>query len=153
MVKYTIDAINAVLQTLQPLPGRPTFGGLWQFNRQLAECLQNLKHPTHTTYGWAGYIMQEKAYALLTKTPWTDPPDVGMFFTVPADAITDTDQKSKEREWTFMKDMRDTLLNVETCLRTTFERCIDKTSTRAPREEWGRGGLVTTNPATSSNAY
>jgi hypothetical protein len=98
MVKYTIDAINAVLQTLHPLPGRPTFGGLWQFNRQLAECLQNLKHPTHTTYGWVGYIMQEKAYALLTKTPWTDPPDVGMFFTVPADAITDTDQKSRERE-------------------------------------------------------
>ena len=70
--------------------------------------------------------MQERAYALLTQEPWTDPPDVGMFFTVPDDAITETDQRSREREWTFWKEMRDTLLNVEMCLRTTLERCIDK---------------------------
>jgi hypothetical protein len=59
--------------------------------------------------------MQEKAYALLvTQTPWSDPADVGMFFTVPVDAITDTDQKLRKREWNFKKEMRDTLLDVET---------------------------------------
>ena len=146
MVKYTIDAINAVLQTLQPLPGRPTFGGLWQFNRQLAECLRNLKHPTHTTYGWAGYIMQERAYALLTNTPWTDPPDVGMFFTVPDDAITETDQRSREREWNFKKEMRDTLLNIETCLRTTFERCIDKNYHSSTSGGMGQRGFGNDQP-------
>jgi hypothetical protein len=70
--------------------------------------------------------MKEQAYALLSTLPWTNPEDVRKFFAVPTDAITNTDQKSREQEWTYKKEMQDTLLNVETCLRTLFERCFDK---------------------------
>ena len=62
-------------------------------------------HPTHITYGCVGYIMKEKAYAILSTLKWSNPEDVGMFCTVPTDAIMDTDQKSREREWDFKKDM------------------------------------------------
>ena len=79
MIKYTIDTINTVLTPLQPPPGHPTFGGLWQFNHHLAECLKILKHPQYTTYGRAGYIIQEKAYTLLSTKSWTDPEDTRMF--------------------------------------------------------------------------
>ena len=131
---------------LQPIAGRPTFGGLWNFNRNLAECLQQLTHPEHITYGWAGYIMKEQAYALLSTLPWTDPKDVGKFFAVPTDAITDTDQKSREREWTYEKEMRDTLLNIETCLRTLFERCFDKAYHSGTSGGLGHRGFGNANP-------
>ena len=125
MVKYTIDALNVVLQPLQPIHGCPTFGGLWQFNRQLAECLLNLKHPQHTMYGWAGYIMQERVYTLLTQTPWTD---LKMWecFSKCRPMRSPIWIRNRANANGLLKEMRDTLLNVETCLCTLFEQCIDK---------------------------
>ena len=79
--------------------------------------------------------MQEKAYALLTKTPWIDPADVGMFFTVSVDVIR-----------TFKKEMRDTLLNVKTCLRTNFERCIDKNFHSSASGRMGQRGFGNDQP-------
>ena len=90
--------------------------------------------------------MQEKAYALLTLTPWSDPADVGMFFTVPVDVITDTEQKLREREWNFNKEIRDTLLNVEACLRTLFERCIDKNFHSSTSGGMGQRGFGNDQP-------
>jgi hypothetical protein len=69
-----------------------------------------------------------------------------MYFTVPEDAITDTDQKSRERQWTFKKDMRDTLLNIKTCLCTTFERCINKNFHTSISSGMGQRGFGNDQP-------
>ena len=90
--------------------------------------------------------MQEKAHALLPILKWSDLEDVWMCFIVPMDAITDTNQKSREREWNFKKCMRDTLLNVETCLRMLFERCFDKAYHSSTSGGMGYRGFGNDNP-------
>ena len=126
MVKYTVEAINAILHTIQPIPGRPTFRGLWHLAQQFSECLGKLSHPRHPNEGFAGYMMAVAAFALYTRTPWRDPDDVGEYFEIPAHAITETEQKTEENKWKAEKDLQDNFENVRTALRLLFERIIDK---------------------------
>ena len=125
MVKYTVEAITAILTPIRPVQGRPTFRGLWHLAQQLSECLGKLTHPRHPNEGFAGYMMAIAAFALYTTTPWQDPQDVGEYFEIPAVAITETEQRSKENKWKAEKDLRDNFDNVRTALRLLFERIID----------------------------
>ena len=67
-------------------------------------------------------------------------------YTVPTDAITGTGQNSWEREWDYKKDMWDSLLNVETCLHTLFEQCVNKSGHSSTSGGIGHRGFGNNNP-------
>ena len=124
MVKYTVEAITAILAPIQTVPQRPTFRGLWHLVQHLSECLGKISHPKHPNEGFAGYMMTSAAFALYSTTPWAEPKDVGEYFEIPVLAITETEQKTEERKWKAEKDLRDNFETVRTALRLLFERII-----------------------------
>ena len=127
MVKYSVEAINAILKEIQPIPGRPTFQGLWHLAQQFSECLGKLTHPRYPNEGFAGYMMAPAAFTLYTRTPWQDPEECGNYFEIPAHAITETEQKTEENKWNHKKELEDNFNNIRTALRLLFERIIDDT--------------------------
>jgi hypothetical protein len=126
MVKYSIDAIGALLRPIRPIHGRPTFGTLYKLNQRITECLRRVDHPNYPDDGFSGYMLDPAAFRLFNDTPWEPPPDVGEYFSVPATAITETEQKSALSEWQSQKDLRDTFKNVRTALKEMLERTIEE---------------------------
>jgi hypothetical protein len=126
MVVYTVETVTTILNIIRPIPGRPTFRGLWHLSQTLSECLGKLGHPVHPNFGFAGYMMAPEAFALYSQTGWKDPPDVGEYFQIPSTAITETEQKSEENRWKANKNLRDTFKNIRTALILLFERIIDE---------------------------
>jgi hypothetical protein len=126
MVVYTVETVTTILNIIRPIPGRPTFRGLWHLSQTLSECLGKLGHPVHPNFGFAGYMMAPEAFALYSQTGWRDPPDVGEYFQIPSTAITETEQKSEENRWKANKNLRDTFKNIRTALILLFERIIDE---------------------------
>ena len=126
MAKYTTEAITAILATIHPIAGRPTFRGLWHLSQAIGECLRKITHPHHPNEGFVGYMMLPAAYALYSRTPWLEPSDVGEYFEIPAIAITEMEQKTEENKWKAKKELRETFENVRTALSLLFERIIDQ---------------------------
>ena len=60
--------------------------------------------------------MSRQEYALLSTKEWTNAPDVGSFFEIPANSFTETEQRIGEKRWQVAKDWQDTLENVELML-------------------------------------
>ena len=60
--------------------------------------LRKVDHPIYSNDGYSGYMMAVQAFRLFNTVLWKDPINVGTLFKVPATAITDTDQKSEERQ-------------------------------------------------------
>ena len=63
--------------------------------------------------------------ALLFIAAWRDPVDVGKLFIVPNTDRTNTKQKTHERMWQASKALRYNFNNIQTALKTMFERIID----------------------------
>ena len=91
----------------------------------MADKLRKAGHPIYPDGGYSGYMMAVQAFFLFNAIPWKDPVDVGTFFKVPLTAITDTDQKSEERQWQALKYFRDKFNNVRTAVLTLMKRVID----------------------------
>ena len=125
MVKYTIVVIDAILASVQPIVGRPTFSTIWKLAHQKYDALRMLDNTNYPMQGYAGYLMPIKAFALFSSKTWQDPPDVGDYFICPPGAITDTDQRTEEHKWTSLHNASDTFKNVKTGLTNMFEQCID----------------------------
>ena len=70
-------------------------------------------------------MMPEAAYVLFSTAAWRDPVVIGKFFVVPDTAITETKQKTHGQMWHASKDLRDNFKNVQTELKTIFERIIN----------------------------
>ena len=126
MVKYSIDAVEALLRPIHPIHGRPTFGTLYQLCQRITECLRKVDHPQYPDDGFSGYMLDTTAFRLYTNKPWEAPIDVGEFFTVPSSALTEIEQKSARSEWKAQKDLRDTFKNVRTALKEMLERTINE---------------------------
>ena len=57
MVKYTVDAVMALLAHISPIPSRPTFSTLWDLADRLYEALRKIETPDYPNTGHAGYMM------------------------------------------------------------------------------------------------
>ena len=89
--------------------------------------------------------MQEKAYALLTHTPWSDPGDVGMFFTVPVDAITDTNQNRVNVNGISKRKCGTPFSTLRPAYEHYLNGILTRISNLAPLEKWYNVVLATTN--------
>ena len=96
MVKYSVEAITALLNSIEKVQCRPYFISLYKLKHQISEKLCKVKHLIYPNDGYSGYMMDVQAFHLFNTVPWQDPVDVGTFFKFPATDITDTDQKSEE---------------------------------------------------------
>ena len=74
---------------------------------------KRIKNDEHPTNGHSRYIMSRQEYALLSTKEWTNAPDVGSFFEIPANSLTKTEQRIGEKRWQVTKDQQDTLENVD----------------------------------------
>ena len=99
MVKYSVDAIIAVLAPIDPIIGRLTFSTLWKLANSIYSALRKLKHPDYPDTGFAGYMMPAQAFTLFSTNAWNDPLAAGRFFVMPATAITTTKQENAKSAW------------------------------------------------------
>ena len=112
MAKYTTEAITAILATIHPIAGQPTFRGLWHLSQAISECLRKITHPHHPTKNFVGYMMLPAAFTLYSRTTWMEPHNVG--------------QKTEENKWKAKKELREMYENVHTALSLLFERIINE---------------------------
>ena len=49
MVKYTVDAVMALLTHISPIPGHPTFSMLWDLANCLYEVIRKIETPDYPT--------------------------------------------------------------------------------------------------------
>ena len=125
MVKYSSENIRTAIGPIDKIQGRPSFRSLWHLRAQLIAGTTRIKNDDHPTNGHSGYIMSRQEYALLCTKEWTNTPDVGSFFEIPANSCTDTEQIIGEKIWQVTKDRRDTLENVELTLVAILKGAID----------------------------
>ena len=90
MVKYSAENIRTAIEPIDKIQGRPSFSSLWHCRAQLIAGTKRIKNYDHPTNGHSGYIMYRKEYALLSTKEWTNAPDMGSFFEVPANSFTET---------------------------------------------------------------
>ena len=125
MVKYSAENIRTVKEPIDKIQGRPSFSSLWHLRAQLITGTKRIKNDVHPTNGHYGCIMSRKEYSLLSTKEWTNAPDVGYFFDIPANSFTKTEQKIVEKRWQVTKGRRDTLENVELTLVAILEGAIN----------------------------
>ena len=101
MVKYSVEAVNAILLSVRQVPGRATFHTLWQLSQDLQKCLGKMEHPKHPYEGYAGYMMTPAAYVLYSTTIWQDPEDVGNYFIVPTTPAKNPKKRNGNRGRTY----------------------------------------------------
>ena len=90
MVKYSAENIRMAIGPIDKIQGRPSFSSLWHLRDQLIAGTKRIKNDDHTMNGQSGYIMSRQEYALLFTKEWTNAPDVGSFFEIPANSFTET---------------------------------------------------------------
>jgi hypothetical protein len=126
MVKYSFEAIQALLAPIPAIQGRPTFGSLWRLAQSIFETLQKLDNKDYPDTGYAGYMMPPQYFRLFSPVVWTDPPDVGESFVLPRTLVTETDQKTAYNKWTADATKYETFRAVRGALKDLFERVIDE---------------------------
>ena len=80
MVKYSVEAVQALLALIPPISRRPTFGSLWTLAQSIYETLQKLDNKNYPDTGDAGYMMPPEYFRLFSATAWRNPPNVGKSF-------------------------------------------------------------------------
>ena len=126
MVKYSLEAVNALLDPIPQIAGRPNFSSLWNLAQSMYKALKKLDHPDYPTDGWSGCLMTREEFALRNATPWTAPDVVGKYFVMPSTAITTTDQEQAKGEYKYKRDLLDSYEVILMALKATFERVIDE---------------------------
>jgi len=126
MVKYSFEAVQALLAPIPAIQGRPTFGSLWRLAQSIFETLQKLDNKDYPDTGYAGYMMPPQYFRLFSPVVWTDPPDVGESFVLPRTLVTETDQKTAYNKWTADSTKYETFRAVRGALKDLFERVIDE---------------------------
>ena len=125
MVKYSAETIRTAIGTIDKIQGRPSFSSLWHLRAHLIAGTKRIKNYNHPTNGHSGYIVSWQKYSLLSTKEWTNAPDVGSFFEIPANSFTKTEQRIGEKRWQVTKDQQDTLENVELTLVAILKGAID----------------------------
>lgn len=126
MVKYSFEAVQALLAPIPPIRGRPTFGSLWKLAQSIYEALQKIDNKDYPDTGYAGYMMPPEYFRLFSTTVWRDPPDVGESFVLDRTLVTETDQKTAYNEWYARAGKYETFRMVRSALKDLFERVIDE---------------------------
>ena len=143
MVKYSLEAIQALLKPVAPIPGRPMFSTLYQCQQTIIDCLRKIDHHEYPNDGFSGYMMSPCAFRLYSNLPWIDPASPGQYFVKPALATSDGDIAVAKSEWEAKKAHYDTFRHVVTALREVFETIIDPAYHSA---QMGRRGFGTDLP-------
>ena len=125
MVKYSLEAVSALLASIPKINGRPNFSSLWTLSKSITKALRGLDHPDYANHGWTGYMLTPEEYALVSTTPFVPPQDVGNVYVMPPTAITDRDQQAAKAQWDFLKETHNSFKNINAALKTMFERVID----------------------------
>ena len=124
MVVYTVEAVTALFASIENMGGRPTFRKLWGFAQEMERALKRVQTRAQPVEGHAPRMRSPAEQALVCNIPWVPPENVGEFFVCPITAITETDQKTAEREWKAKSDRHQTDENVELASILLFERVI-----------------------------
>ncbi len=98
MVKYSLEAVSALLAHIPKINGRPTFSSLWLLSQSLTKALRGMDHPDHSDHGWTGYMLTIEEYALVSTTPFVPPTDVGNMYVMPNTAITYCNQQAAKAQ-------------------------------------------------------
>ena len=125
MFKYSVASIKALLRPIYNIHGFSQLSSLFQLSQRLIEHLHKVHHPIHSNDGYADYMLSAVAHAFFSTAAWRDRVNVGELFVVLETAITNTEQKTHKWMWQAIKDLQDNFNNVQTALKTIFERIID----------------------------
>jgi hypothetical protein len=74
----SIEAILSSYGCVKKILDRPTFHTVRELERQLAEKATEIHHPDYGNNGWAGDILTDQAFALLSTKAWKEPADPGL---------------------------------------------------------------------------
>ena len=124
MVVYTVEAVTALFASIENMGGRPTFRKLWGFAQEMERALKRVQTRAQPVEGHAPRMRSPAEQALVCNIPWVPPENVGEFFVCPVTAITETDQRTAEREWKAKSDRHQNNENVELASILLFERVI-----------------------------
>ncbi len=69
--------------------------------------------------------MSKEEYALVSAFTWQDQRDVGEYFIIPVTAITETEQRTKDKIWQVQKGKRESFVNLVSALTTILEDAFD----------------------------
>ena len=75
-------------------PGNPHFALCGNYPKSYKNAWSIWNTNTIQIWGYSGYMVTPAAYALYSEIIWQYPEDVGKYFIVPTNAITDTNQNS-----------------------------------------------------------
>ena len=98
MVTHSIDAIASLIGKVPKIHGRPDFNSLWGLKQYLSNKLKKIENTDQPNNGHSGYLMPVTKYALVSLQEYTEPDDLGKYFTIPRWVTTETAQKIKERK-------------------------------------------------------
>ena len=90
----SIDEIKTLLGNIDPLKGRPTFATIRRLEKQLIKGARKIEYRAYK-YGFAGDIMDDAPYGLLSVTPWPILTDPGSYLKL--DDTERTDGSSNRR--------------------------------------------------------
>ena len=126
MVLYSLEAVIALMNHIQKIQGRQTFGSLWHLAQAFYDALRKLDHADHPTDKWSGYLMTKEEFALRSATNWKKPKVVGKCFVIRITAISTGQQEQAKGEYKYKKEISDTYDVILMALKATFERVIYK---------------------------
>ena len=89
MVKYTINMLQAMVgakltDPIEKIHKRPTFGTLWNLQRQLVDDLQKVAYIKYPFDSYSRYILLKETFGSFSNKEWTDPEKVGEYIEIPA---------------------------------------------------------------------
>jgi len=94
------------------------------FAQEMERALKRVKMRAQPVEGHAPRMRSSAEQALVCNIPWVPPENVVEFFVCQVTAITETDQRTAEREWKAKSDHHKNDENVELATILLFERVI-----------------------------
>ena len=108
MVTHIIEALQALVGAKPVVPidlihEHPTFSSLWHLQKQLVEGLSKVTNTSYPNDVHSGYILSKEAFDLYSTKEWIEPADVGECFEIPPSSITETEQRTEEKDGSYKK--------------------------------------------------
>ena len=101
-VEYTISTLQAIVSAKpdglsDKTHEHPNFSTLWHLQRKLVDGLHKIGNVKLPMDSHTGYILSKEAFNLLSSKEWIYPEKVGEYYEIPVTAITETEQRTKEK--------------------------------------------------------
>ena len=110
---------------VEPIIGRPKFATIQRMEKQLITGARKIEYRA-CKYSYAGDIMDDAPYGLLSVTPWPIPTDPGSYLKLDDTERTDTEVRIEEQKWKSEDLVWRTYMNFRTATRQILENSVER---------------------------